>query len=96
MAEDLPCFDLGSQFLNVEKDEKSDFQLDKISTKKNNARFVHQSEQNRNHLLADAEAKATKSSTTWAVKVFKSTYCMKECRKTNYLITNRRNHCELK
>ena len=48
MAEDLRCFDLGFQFLNVEKDEKIDCQLDKISTeKKNNARFVL-SEQDRN------------------------------------------------
>ena len=71
MAEDLPCFDLGFQFLNVEKDEENDGQLDKISTEKNNARFVHLSEQDRNQLLADAEAKATKSSRTQAVKVFK-------------------------
>ena len=34
MAEDLPCFVLGFQFLNVEIDEKSDCQLDKISTEK--------------------------------------------------------------
>ena len=34
MAEDLLCFDLGFQFLNVEKDEKSDCQWDKISTEK--------------------------------------------------------------
>ena len=67
MAEDLPCFDLGFQFLNVEKDGKSYYQLDKISTEKNNGRFVHLSEQDRNQLLADAKAKATKSSTTWAV-----------------------------
>ena len=40
MAEDLPCFNLGFQILNVEKDEKSDWQLDKISTKNSNARFV--------------------------------------------------------
>ena len=32
MAEGLPCF--GFQFLNVEKDEKSDCHLDKFSTKK--------------------------------------------------------------
>ena len=70
MAEDLPCFDLGFQFLNVEKDEENDGQLDKISTEKNNARFVHLSEQDRNQLLADTEAKATKSSRTQAVKVF--------------------------
>ena len=44
MAEVRPCFDLGFQFLNVEKDEKSDCQLDKISTEKNDARFVHLSE----------------------------------------------------
>ena len=53
MAEDSRCFDLGFQFLNVEKDEKIDCQLDKISTEKNNARFVL-SEQDRNQLLADA------------------------------------------
>ena len=60
MAEDLPCFDLGSRSLNVAKDEKIDCQLDKISTEKKNARFVHLSEQDRYQLLADAEAKATK------------------------------------
>ena len=60
MAEDLPCFNLGFQSLNVEKDEKIDCQLDKISTRKKNARFVHLSEQDRNQLLVDAEAKATK------------------------------------
>ena len=42
------------------------FQLKKIMRG-----FVHLSEQDRNsQLLADAEAKATRSSTTWAVKVF--------------------------
>ena len=59
VAEDLPCFDLGFQFLNVEKDEESDSQLHK-----NNARFVHLSEQDRYQLLADAGAKAAKSSRT--------------------------------
>ena len=34
MTEDLRCFDFGFQFLNVEKDEKIDCQLDKISTEK--------------------------------------------------------------
>ena len=67
MAEDLPCFDLGFHFLNVEKDGKSYYHLDKISTEKNNGRFVHLSEHDRNQLLADAKAKATKSSKTWAV-----------------------------
>ena len=62
MAEDLPCFDLGVQFLNVEKDEESGGQLHKISTLNNNARFVHLSEEDRYQLLADAGAKATKSS----------------------------------
>ena len=61
MAEDLWWFDLGFQFLSFEKDEKNDCQLDKISTEKNNARCVYLSEQDRNQLLADAEAKATKS-----------------------------------
>ena len=50
----------GFQSLNVEKDEKIDCQLDKISTEKKNERFVHLTEQDRNQLLADAEAKATK------------------------------------
>ena len=92
MAEDLPC-SLGFQFLNVETDKKSDFQLDTISTKKNNARSVYMylSEQDRNQ--QSAEVKATKSSTTSAVKVFKG---IKERRKTNYFITNERNHCQLK
>ena len=31
VAEDLPCFDLGFQFLNIEKDDESDSQLHKIS-----------------------------------------------------------------
>ena len=92
MAEGLPCFDLGFQLLNVENDEKNGCQLDKILTEKNNARFVHLCEQDGNQLLADSEAKSTKSSTTWAVKVFKG---MKERRKTNYFVTNERNHCEL-
>ena len=60
MAEDLPCFNLGFQSLNVEKDENIDCRLDKISTEKRNARFVHLSEQDKNQLLAEAEAKATK------------------------------------
>ena len=60
VAEDLPCFDLSLQSLNVEKVEKIYCQLDKISTEKKNARFVHLSEQDRYQLLADAEAKATK------------------------------------
>ena len=95
MAEDLPCFNLGFQILNVEKDEKSDWQFDKISTKNSNARFVrawvNKTKINfwRNH----AKAKTTKSSTTWAVKVFKG---MKKRKKTNYFVTNKRNHCELK
>ena len=50
----------GFQSLNVEKDEKIDCQLDKISTEKKNEGFVHLTEQDRNQLLADAEAKATK------------------------------------
>ena len=48
MAEDLPCFDLGFQFLNVEKDGKCDCQSDKTliekKKKKTNARPVHLSE----------------------------------------------------
>ena len=60
VAEDLPCFDLGFQSLNVEKEEKIDCQLGKISTEKKNARFVHLNEQDRYQLLADAEAEATK------------------------------------
>ena len=60
MAEDLPCFDLGFQSLNVEKDEKIDCRLANISTEKKNARFVHLSEQDKNQLLAEGEAKATK------------------------------------
>ena len=44
MAEDLPCFDLGFQFLNVEKDGKCDCQSDKTLIEENNARFVHLSE----------------------------------------------------
>ena len=44
MAVDLPCFDLGFQFLNVEKDGKRDCQSDKTLIEKNNARFVHLSE----------------------------------------------------
>ena len=60
VAEDLPCFDLGFQSLNVEKEEKIDCQLDKISTEKKNARNVHPNEQDRYQLLADAEAEATK------------------------------------
>ena len=44
MAEDLPCFDLGFQFKNVEKDGKCDCQSDKTLTEKNNARFVNLSE----------------------------------------------------
>ena len=44
MAKDLPCFDLGFQFLNVEKDGKCDCQSDKTLIEKNNARFVHLSE----------------------------------------------------
>ena len=67
--------------------------MDKISTEKIDARFLHLSEQDGNPLLPDAEAKATKSSSPWAVKVFKG---MKERRKTNYFVTNERNHCELK
>ena len=34
MAEDLPCFDLGFQLLNVENDEKNGCQLDEILTQK--------------------------------------------------------------
>ena len=60
MVEDLPYFDLGFQSLNFEKEEKIDCQLDKISTEKKNARFVHLSEQDRYQLLVDADAKATK------------------------------------
>ena len=44
MAEDLPCFDLGFQFLNVENDGKCDCQSDKTLIEKNNERFVHLSE----------------------------------------------------
>ena len=58
MAEDLPYFDLGFQSLDVEKDENSDCRLDKISAEKKNARFVHLSEQDKNQLLAEAEAEA--------------------------------------
>ena len=38
------CFDLGFQFLNVEKDGKCDCQSDKTLIEKKNARFVHLSE----------------------------------------------------
>ena len=73
--------------------------MDKISTEKkktnkqNNVRFLHLSKQDRNQLLTDAEAKATKSATTWALKIFKG---MKERRKADYFVTNERNHWELK
>ena len=92
MAEDLPCFDLGFQSLNVEKEEKIGCQLDKISTEKKNARFVHPNEQDIS-TFGRRRGGSHKSSTTWAVKVFKG---MKERRKTNYFVTNERNHCDLK
>ena len=93
MAEDLPCFDLGFRSLNVEKDEKIDCQSDKISTEKKKCEVCKPERTRQISTFGRRRGESHKSSTTWAVKVFKG---MKERRKTNYFVTNERNHCELK
>ena len=71
MAEDLLCFDLGFQFLNVEKDEKSDCQWDKISTEKTLRGLYTLVNKTEINFWQTQRRKPQKSSTTWAVKVFK-------------------------
>ena len=68
VAEDLPCFDLGSQSLNVEKDEKINCQLDKISTEKKNAKLVLCERTRQISAFGRRRGESHKSSTTWAVR----------------------------
>ena len=89
-AEDLPCFDLGFQFLMLEKTKRVIDSWIKFQLKITSEVCTCLSEQVVRHMQ---RRKTTKSSTTWAVKVFKG---MKKRKKTNYFVTNERNHCELK
>ena len=68
--EELPCFEFGFDFLQVERSIEVDESPGEPVTEKKNW-FADHTETDRNQLLVENQAKATKSKTNWAVKAFK-------------------------
>ena len=64
--EELPCFEFGFEFLQVEKSIEVDESPGEPVTEKKK-RFADLTETDRNQLLVETQAKATKSATNWAV-----------------------------
>ena len=73
MAEEIPHFNLNFDFLYAHKNGKKDISNENSQRVEKEKRFPNLTEGQRNQLLVDVEAKATKSSTNWVVKVFKGT-----------------------
>ena len=70
MAEQFPSFDCGFEFLNDMVNTNVEGESDKAATA-GKKRFVEVTETQKNQLLLETQAKATKSSTNWGVKAFK-------------------------
>ena len=66
MAEEIPHFNLNFDFLYTQANDNN------IRNEKEK-RFSDLTEEQRDQLLVDGEAKATKRSTNWVVKAFKGT-----------------------
>ena len=74
MAEEIPHFNLNFDFLYAhENGKKKDISNENSQRVEKEKRFPDLTEGQRNQLLVDVEAKSTKSSTNWVVKVFKGT-----------------------
>ncbi|KAK2546817.1 hypothetical protein P5673_033459 [Acropora cervicornis] len=70
MAEEFPSFYLGFDFLNVQNNEEAGNSPGETATDQKK-RFADVTETEKNQLLLEVQAKATKSATNWAVKAFK-------------------------
>ena len=70
MAEEIPRFNLNFDFLYS---NDNDIRNENAQRGEKEKRFPDLIEEQRDQLLVDVEAKATKSSTNWVVKVFKGT-----------------------
>ncbi|KAK2564350.1 hypothetical protein P5673_011775 [Acropora cervicornis] len=70
MAEEFPSFDLGFDFLNDQNNEEAGNSLGETATGQKK-RFGDVTETEKNQLLLEVQAKATKSATNWAVNAFK-------------------------
>ena len=70
MAEEFPSFDLGFDFLNDQNNEEEGNSPDETATGQKK-RFADVTETEKNQLLLEVQAKATKSATNWAVNAFK-------------------------
>lgn len=73
MAEGFPRFDLGFDFLNTDKSNKGEESEDEGNVTKKK-RFAELTEAERNQLLVETQAKATKSTTNWAVNAYKGNF----------------------
>ena len=72
MAEEIPHFNLNFDFLYTQAND-NDIRNENAQRGEKEKRFPDLTEEQREHFLVDVEAKATKSSTNWVVKVFKGT-----------------------
>ena len=70
MAEEFPSFDLGFDFLNDQNNEEAGNSPGETATGQKK-RFADVTETEKNQLLLEVQAKATKSATNWAVNAFK-------------------------
>lgn len=70
MAEQFPRFELGFEFLNTDRDDSVKESYSEAPVEKEK-RFAELTEEERNRLLVETQAKATKSTTNWAVNAFK-------------------------
>ena len=70
MAEEIPHFNLNFDFLYTQAND-NDVRNENDQRGEKKKRFRDFNEGQRDQLLVDVEAKATKCSTNWVVKVFK-------------------------
>ena len=70
IAEEFPSFDLGFDFLNDQNREEVGSSPGETATDEKN-RFADVTETEKNQLLLEVQAKATKSATNWAVNASK-------------------------
>ena len=72
MAEEIPHFNLNFDFLYTQANDNDTRNVNAQRGEKEK-RFPDLTEEQRDQLLVDVEAKATKRSTNWVVKVLKDT-----------------------
>ena len=70
MVDEFPSFDLDFDFLNDQNNEEAGNSPDETDTGPKK-RFADVTETEKNQLLLEVQAKATKSATNWAVNVLK-------------------------